>query len=146
MSDLLLMCRIAGRRAAIAARDIQSVIEIEEITPIPATPPHIAGLTALRSQALTVIDCRVALGFEPAEGIVGARAAVVEQEGHLYALVVDEAYDVGEALSSPRDVPGGFGPGWQHAATGLVETADGPTLAIAIDRIIEGTVATPAAA
>ena len=137
MRELMLMCSIAGRRAAIPASAIRSVIEIEDVTPIPGTPPHIAGLTALRSQALTVIDCRVALGFAPLEQVVGARAAVVEHEGHPYALLVDEAHDVGEALSEPREVPGGFGEGWRHAAKGLIETAGGPALTIAIDRIIE---------
>ena len=137
MRELMLMCSIAGRRAAIPASAIRSVIEIEDITPIPGTPPHIAGLTALRSQALTVIDCRVALGFEAIDEVVGARATVVEHDGHPYALLVDDAYDVDEALSEPSDVPGGFGAGWRHAAKGLVETAGGPALTIAIDRIIE---------
>ncbi|HBQ54425.1 MAG TPA: chemotaxis protein CheW, partial [Erythrobacter sp.] len=66
MNDLLLMCMVAGRRAAIPAIRVQSVIEIEDITPIPGAPAFIRGLTALRSQALTVIDCSVALGFETA--------------------------------------------------------------------------------
>ena len=63
MNELLLMCLIAGRRAAIPAIRVQSVIEIDDITPIPGVPSFIRGLTALRSQALTVIDCPVALGF-----------------------------------------------------------------------------------
>ena len=52
MNDLLLMCMVAGRRAAIPAIRVQSVIEIEDITPIPGAPAFIRGLTALRSQAL----------------------------------------------------------------------------------------------
>ena len=63
MNDLLLMCLIAGRRAAIPAALVQSVIEIDQITPIPGAPDFILGLTAMRSQALTVIDCQIALGF-----------------------------------------------------------------------------------
>ena len=116
MNELLLMCMIAGRRAAIPAIRVQSVIEIAEITPIPGAPSFIRGLTALRSQALTVIDCPVALGLEPGETPAQQRAAVVDIEGHLYALLVDAAYDVGEARSEPIEVPGGFGPGWQAAA------------------------------
>ena len=85
MNELLLMCMIAGRRAAIPAIRVQSVIEIDEITPIPGAPSFIRGLTALRSQALTVIDCTVALGLEPGETPAQQRAAVVAIEGHLYA-------------------------------------------------------------
>ncbi len=138
MNELLLICEIAGRRAAIAASDVRSVIEVEGITPIPGTPPHIAGLTALRSQALTVVDCRVALGFESRGEVDGARAAVIEEDGHLYALVVDEAHDVAEATSLSDPVSGGFGQGWQDAARGMVETATGPAILIDTAKLISG--------
>lgn len=138
MTQALLLCLIADRRVAFPAVKIRSVIEIERITPIPRTAPHIAGLTALRSQALTVIDCRVALGFESCGDPVGSRAAVVDHEGHSYALVVDEAYDVVDALGEPENPPGGFGEVWNEAAVGMVETPSGPTLLIALEALIAG--------
>jgi purine-binding chemotaxis protein CheW len=138
MTRLLLMCLIAGRRAAIPTDRVLSVIEIESVTPIPATPDFIVGLTALRSQALTVIDCRVSLGFAPSERISGNRAAVIEHEGHRYALLVDEAFDVAEALSDPVPVPGGFGEGWRHAASGMIETEGGPALLVHVEQLILG--------
>lgn len=141
MNELLLMCMIAGRRAAIPASRVQSVIEVAEITPIPGTPPFIRGLTALRSQALTVIDCPLAIGLASPGMLPDQRAAVVEVDGHQYALLVDEAYDVGEASSAPVAVPGGFGSNWQRAAIGMVETDGGPTLVIDIAAIVAGPVA-----
>lgn len=138
MNDLLLICLIADRRAAIPASRVLSVIEIEAITPIPMTPDFIVGLTALRSQALTVIDCRVSLGFPPSEQVVGNRAAVVEHEGHRYALLVDEAFDVAVAQSDPVTVPGGFGAGWKRVATGMVETESGPALLMDVERLLAG--------
>lgn len=138
MSQVLLICLIAGRRAAIPAERVLSVIEIETVTPIPMTPPFIVGVTALRSQALTVIDCRVALGFPASDHVTGSRAAVIEHDGHRYALMVDEAYDVAEALSHPAPVPGGFGEGWRHAARGMVETENGPALLVAVEQLILG--------
>lgn len=141
MNELLLLCLIAGRRAALPAVRVQSVIEIDEITPIPGTPPHIRGLTALRSQALTVIDCTLALGLEGKDLVPGQRAAVVDVEGHLYALLVDEAYDVGEVRSEPVAVPGGFGPGWQRAARGMVETDGGPVLLVDIACLVTNSMA-----
>jgi purine-binding chemotaxis protein CheW len=132
------MCLIAERRVAFPAVKVRSVIEIERITPIPRTAPHIAGLTALRSQALTVIDCRLALGFDSAGDPMGNRAAVVDHEGHSYALVVDEAFDVVDALGEPESVPGGYGKAWEAAAIGMVETPSGPTLLIALETLIAG--------
>lgn len=141
MNELLLMCMIAGRRAAIPASKVLSVIEIDEITPIPGTADFIRGLTALRSQALTVIDCSLAIGLPSPGELPEQRAAVVEVDGHQYALLVDEAYDVGEARSEAVAVPGGFGAGWQSAALGMVETDGGPTLVIDVPGLIAGPVA-----
>lgn len=138
MSHLLLMCLIAGRRAAIPTERVLSVIEIDTVTPIPGTPDFIVGLTALRSQALTVIDCRVSLGFPASQQVEGSRAAVIDHDGHRYALLVDEAFDVAEALSQPVPIPGGFGEGWQHAATGMVETESGPALLVAVEQLVLG--------
>lgn len=138
MNQLLLMCLIAGRRAAIPTDRVLSVIEIEAVTPIPATPDFIVGLTALRSQALTVIDCRVSLGFAPSDRVIGCRAAVIEHEGYRYALLVDEAFDVAEALSEPVQVAGGFGEGWLAAAKGMVETESGPALLVDVEQLLLG--------
>lgn len=138
MTQLLLMCLIAGRRAAIPTARVLSVIEIEAITPIPLTPEFIVGLTALRSQALTVIDCRVSLGFGSSEQIIGGRAAVIEHDGHRYALLVDEAFDVAEALSEPVPMAGGFGDGWRRAAAGMIETNSGPALLVDVEQLILG--------
>lgn len=136
MNELLLMCLIAGRRAAIPAVRVLSVIEIESVTPVPRAPEFIVGLTALRSQALTVIDCRISLGFSHSESVVGSRAAVIEHEGHRYALLVDEAFDVAEAQSEPVQLPGGFGEGWRRAAKGMVETEGGPALLVDVEQLI----------
>ncbi len=137
MGELLVMTIIAGRRAALRAADVQSVIEIERIHPVPRAPNFIAGLAALRSQSLTVIDCRKSIGL--ARGAAAdCRAAVVELGGHPYALLVDSVVDVVESRSEPMPLPGGFGEGWSRVAIGMVETEDEPALLIDIARMVAG--------
>ncbi|MCH2486607.1 MAG: chemotaxis protein CheW [Erythrobacter sp.] len=136
MKRLMLLCTIAGRLAAIPTSEVRSVIEIDTVTPVPGTPPYITGLTALRSQALTVIDCRVALGFESAGDPVGSRAAVIALDGHLYALVVDDASDVEEVESEIQQIRGGFGHQWENAAAGMVETPSGPAIVLDIPALL----------
>ena len=94
MNDLLVMAQIAGRRCALQAGDVKSVIELGVITPVPRSPKFIAGITALRSQALTVIDCRRALGVDPDDWSTDHRAAVVLVGGHSYALILDAIEDI----------------------------------------------------
>ena len=64
---------------------------------MPRAAPHVAGLSALRSRVLTVIDCQRSLELGSTD-LGGLReAAVVEVDGHHYALTVDavEKYRLG---------------------------------------------------
>ncbi|MEQ8826584.1 MAG: chemotaxis protein CheW, partial [Parvibaculum sp.] len=115
-----------------------SVIEIGAVTPVPRTPAFIAGITAMRSQALTVIDCRLALGFDDACWATDHRAAVVSVAGHSYALCVDAIEDITTGSAEPGQVPGGFGPEWSRVAIGMIETAIGPALLLDLAALIAG--------
>ena len=119
MSDLYLLVQIAGRRAAIPGALVQSVVEIDQVVPVPLAPPHVAGLAALRSRALTVIDCAVALGQADAP-IPPVKALVVEQDGFLYALSVEEVEDVVWIEEEAHPLPAGRHGGWEQAALGMV--------------------------
>lgn len=138
MSAMLLVVTIAGRRAALAADRVNSVIEPASVVPVPHAPAHVAGLAALRSRPLTIVDCHAALGFGRAPVREGrARAVVVEQDGHLYGLAVDAADDI---VPAHGEVTDGADPGrgWNTAARGIVETPLGPLLALDIARLIAG--------
>jgi purine-binding chemotaxis protein CheW len=139
MSALVLMAQIAGRRCAMAAEDVRSVIDTGTIAPVPRAPAFIAGITALRSQTLTVIDCRLALGLETAELYpTDTRAAVVAVDGHHYALMVDAIEDIASAISAPAQIPGGFGAEWQRVGQGMIETGIGPALLLDLPQVIAG--------
>ena len=56
MNELLLIVSIAGSRVALPAVAVESVVELEALIPVPRAPEHLAGLSALRSRVLTVID------------------------------------------------------------------------------------------
>lgn len=136
MSDLLLIARIADRRCAFKAEQVQSVIDLGRITPIPCAPDYIVGMAALRSQALTVIDCRRVIGEDPEQFESDMRAPVVSVNGHSYALIVDKVEDVAETTSEAEGVIGGFGEEWTRISEGMIETADGPVLLLDVDSII----------
>ncbi len=136
MNTLLVMAQIAGRRCAIEAPNVDSVIEIGAITPVPRTPDFIAGITAMRSQTLTVIDARLAIGFDPSTFPIDHRAIVATNQGDAYAIRVDVIEDICTAVSDPETVPGGFGEGWSRVSTGLVETRVGPALLLDLEALL----------
>ncbi len=142
IGELLVIVQIAGRRCALRALDVKSVIEVAAITPVPRAPAWIAGITALRSQALTVIDCRRAIGIGGAgdgtDWPTDHRAAVVAEGGHSYALLVDGIEDITTSAGEAGQVPGGFGPHWSRIALGMIETMAGPALLVDLPALLAG--------
>lgn len=139
MTMLLLVVTIAGERVALPAEAVESVVELDTLIAVPRAAPHIAGLSALRSRVLTVVDCRRSLELGTTECANGIReAAVVELDGHHYALIVDLVEDVVEAASEPALVRAAMGPGWERVSQGMVETESGPLLLIDVASLIAG--------
>ena len=140
MNELLLIVTIAGSRVALPAAAVESVVELDTLIPVPRAPAHVAGLSALRSRVLTVIDTLRSLELGESDCSDGIReAAVVELDGHHYALIVDVVEDVVEALSDPSPVRAAMGPGWERVSKGMVETEEGPLLLVDIEALIAGT-------
>ena len=139
MSALLLIVTIGGERVAFPADAVDSVVELDTLIPVPRAAPHVAGLSALRSRLLTVIDCMRSLELGATDCSDGIReAAVVELDGHHYALIVDVVEDVVEAMSDPSPVRAAMGPGWERASEGMVETEVGPLLLVDVAALITG--------
>jgi purine-binding chemotaxis protein CheW len=139
VSELLLVVSIAGERVALRSASVESVVELDTLIPVPRAAPHVAGLSALRSRVLTVIDCMRSLELGATDCSDGVReAAVVELDGHHYALLVDLVEDVVEALSDPVPMRAAMGPGWERASQGMVETETGPLLLIDVAALIAG--------
>ncbi|MDO6413253.1 chemotaxis protein CheW [Sphingomonas sp. BIUV-7] len=137
MERLYLMVRIAGELVAIDANEVGSVVEIDNITRVPRVAPHIAGLFALRSRVLTVIDSRAALGLGKIEGAVMPEAVVILIDGHSYALLVEAVEDVASA-GAPSPLVAKLEPGWARVAIGRLGTERGDILLIDPAQLILG--------
>ena len=119
MNGLILIVKVAGERVAIPTEDVESVVELEGLTPVPRAAAHVAGLSALRSRVLTVIDCLSSL--ELGQGEAMRDAVVVEVEGHPYALAVEQVLDVAETDGHVEPVRTQLGAGWSRVARGMTE-------------------------
>jgi chemotaxis signal transduction protein len=144
MNNDLLIARVAGERIAMAATEVQSVIELGEIVPVPLAPQLVAGLATQRSRTLTVIDVAQALGLPVCSG--NARfAVVVEIEGVGYALAVEAVENVIPAQGEVQPVKVKLAPGWARSAVGMVDTVIGTVLLVDLTRLVGGEVQQKAA-
>ena len=124
VAEMILIAVVAGERVAMLASDIESVVELGLLVPVPRASPHVAGLAALRSRVLTVIDCYAALGIARRGEHVSKHSIIIEVDGHVYALLVDSVEDVVPIDAEVRTVRGRLTAGWRAVARGAIEVED----------------------
>ena len=139
MNELLLVVTIGGEKVALPAAAVESVVELDTLIPVPRAAHHVAGLSALRSRVLTVIDCMSSLELGSTDRANVREAAVRELDGHHYALIVDSVEDVVAATSDPQPIRAAMGSGWERASLGMIETDNGPLLLIDVAALVAGT-------
>lgn len=137
MTGLYLIAHIAGRAVAIASDNVDSVVDIGEITPVPRAAAQVRGLAALRSRVVTVIDTRIALGLGRDDS--AGRAVIVRCEGQSYAFLVDALDDVSAFALQPFANGLSLAPQWASIALGVVEHAGEPLLAVDLARLVPNT-------
>lgn len=137
MTNLVLIVRLAGQRVAIGAEAVSSVVELDEIAPVPRAAPHVSGLSALRSRVLTVIDGYRAVGLTgPAAD--NREAVVIDLDGHHYAITVDGVDDVVEATDADELARTPLKSEWAAVAAGAIEAEGDILLRIDVAALIAG--------
>ncbi|WP_025560062.1 chemotaxis protein CheW [Sphingomonas sp. UNC305MFCol5.2] len=136
MTHLYLIAQVAGRAVAIDSDQVESVVDIGEVTQVPLASQHIRGLAALRSRVVTVVDTHTALGLDSASQ--AKRAVITLVEGHHYALLVDALDDVAPFELLPLAGGVALDTAWRRAGRGIVERDGEPILAIDLASLVPG--------
>lgn len=132
--QLYLIADVAGRTVAIDSDQVESVVDIGEVTAVPRAAKPVRGLAALRSRVVTVVDTEAALGLN---GCTLARRAVITQiDGHHYAMLVDTLDDVAPFELRPLASGIALEGNWRAAARGLVERDGEPILVVDLAALV----------
>jgi purine-binding chemotaxis protein CheW len=131
MTALYLIAHIDGCRVAIESDRVESIVHVPDIIPVPQADPSIAGLFALRSRVLTLIDSQYVVTGERRRLQKGCLAVVAEIGGHYFGLAVDRVEDV--VSISDGDIQNAINPSEQWKSI-ITETASvGEELVMIVD-------------
>ena len=137
MTSLFLIAQIAGRPVAIDSAQVDSVVDIGVVVPVPRAAREVLGLAALRSRVVTVVDSCIALDL-PAAKQTMRRAVITLVDGQHYAVLVDSVEDV--APFDPLPISSGIvlDGGWRKTGCGIVERDGEPMLVIDLRALLPG--------
>lgn len=93
--------RLEGKTYGINVMQVQEVLRVTEIAPVPGTPDYVMGIINLRGNVVSVLDTRKRLGLLPKEADDSTRIIIVESDSQIIGIMVDsvtEVVDVQQAM------------------------------------------------
>ena len=73
---------------------VQEVLRITEIAPVPGAPDYVLGIINLRGNVVTVIDTRKRFGLDGHVSDDNSRIIIVEVNGNVIGMLVDSVAEV----------------------------------------------------
>lgn len=87
---------------AIPLGDVEQIVSVLDITPIPETPPYFVGVIDLRGSVVPVIDLRLRFGKEAAPYTEKTSFIICRVDNTLVGCVVDHVEDVMSVTAKQR--------------------------------------------
>lgn len=99
----LVTFRLKDETYGINVMQVQEVLRVAEIAPVPGAPHYVLGIINLRGNVVTVIDTRTRFGLPQAEMDDLSRIIVIESEAQVVGILVDSVAEVVDLHGSDID-------------------------------------------
>lgn len=101
----MVVFNLGAAKFALFTDQVRSIEEMQEIVPVPQSPPYVSGLINLRGEIIAVLDLRKRLKIPDAQDGLDLVTMVVEHKGEAVGLVVDRVISVEQPGAEPSPVP-----------------------------------------
>ena len=95
--------RLDDEKYGIRVMQVQEVLRMTEIAPVPGAPDYVLGIINLRGNVVTVIDSRKRFGLAEADMDDSTRIVIIEADKHVVGILVDSVAEVVDLRSSEID-------------------------------------------
>lgn len=92
--------RLDEEKYGINVMQVQEVLRLTEIAPVPGSPSYVMGIVNLRGNVVTVIDARKRFGLPQKEADDATRIVIVEVNNQVIGMLVDSVAEVVNIQSS----------------------------------------------
>ena len=99
----LVTFRLMDETYGINVMQVQEVLRVTEIAPVPGAPDYVLGIVNLRGNVVTVIDIRTRFGLPTTERDDASRIVIIESDEQVVGMLVDSVAEVVELRQSEID-------------------------------------------
>ena len=92
--------RLGDETYGINVMQVQEVLRIPDIAPVPGSPDYVIGIINLRGNVVTVIDTRYRFGLASTALDEASRIVIIEAEDQIIGILVDSVAEVVELADS----------------------------------------------
>ena len=85
---------LESEKYGIKVMQVQEVLRMTEIAPVPGAPHYVLGIINLRGNVVTVIDTRRRFGLSDVENDDETRIVIVESNNNVVGILVDSVAEV----------------------------------------------------
>lgn len=95
--------RLDHEKYGIKVMQVQEVLRMTEIAPVPGAPDYVLGIINLRGNVVTVIDLRRRFGLMDKEADDSTRIVIIEADNQVVGILVDSVAEVADIRTSEID-------------------------------------------
>lgn len=92
--------RLDNEKYGIKVMQVQEVLRMTEIAPVPGAPDYVLGIINLRGNVVTVMDTRKRFGLMEAEPDDATRIVIIEAGSQVVGILVDSVAEVVDLRAS----------------------------------------------
>lgn len=122
--------RLENEKYGINVMQVQEVLRVTEIAPVPGAPNYVLGIINLRGNVVTVIDTRKRFGLSPKEMDDATRIVIIEADDQVVGILVDSVAEVVDLSASAIELAPNVGTDGNAEFIQGVASLDGELLII----------------
>lgn len=129
--------RLNGEKYGVNVMDVQEILRVSEITPVPGASSYVLGIINLRGNVVTVADTRQCFGLMSKPVDDASRIVMMEAKGLVVGFLVDSVAEVVEVRADEVEPAPNLGfNGAAQYIQGVSVRADGLLILVDLNKII----------
>ncbi len=129
--------RLEDETYGVNVMQVQEVLRMTEIAPVPGAPSYVLGIINLRGNVVTVMDTRSRFALPPHEADDSTRIVIIEAEDQVVGIMVDSVAEVVYLKESEIEVAPNVGnEESSRYIQGVANRDDGLLILVDLDKLL----------